>query len=624
MLNKQTVALVVIVLLVIGVGATIYYTLLYDKAPPLDRKKYHLECRENQCVKVEGEGQNECEVEEAECGIEDGDDEEFQFKPGDLNFVVILTDDQRADTIWAMPTVQKELVQKGFLFEKAFATTPLCCPSRSGLFTGFNAYNIQIMSNFPPKGGATEFLDTKTIAVELQRNGYETALMGKYLNDYFKTMAPYIPPGWDIFLDVEKGSWFNYDYVRGSSTSSASSTGQILHNTEYNTYFIRDEALKFIDDNTNKPFFLYWAPKAPHGPASAPPEDLDEFLDYKYDAPSLHETDISDKPEYVRNKKYEDEDDEKDKDREDFRIKQLQSIQAVDRSIQEIINKLEEKKILNKTVIIFASDNGYMWGEHGLWKKGQPYEESIHVPLIIRMPALQKGSTDEIVGMNIDIPTTVFWLAGIEKKTDGENLYELITTQDKKWRDGIVMQYWGNRPYNEGGKNKGTTDWAGYRTKSYKYVEYVTGEKEFYDLINDPYELENQVNNQAYNSKIQEFSKILEQNAGISLLESAPPQAQLESPYQYQFIAVWGKKPYKWYITDEEPYIGKKDVPAGVTCLKRLPEGLELTSDGKIKGTPTVKESCALIIAVEANSISPYTNTPHIYKIRLKMEVAHK
>ena len=556
-----------------------------------------------------------------------GGDEElpFRWEGEQLNFIIILTDDQRADTIWAMPNVQRELVEKGVTFTKAFATTPLCCPSRSGMLTGFNAYDTNIMSNFPPKGGATEFDDKNTIAVELQKKGYKTAMMGKYLNNYFEAMAPYIPPGWDIFLDVEKGSWFNYDYARGSSTSFSSSTGQILHNEIYNTYFIKDEALKFIENNANNPFFLYWAPKAPHGPATAPPEDLDKFLNFQYDSPSVQETDLSDKPEYVRNKREDvSQDDEDDSTELDFPIKQLQSIQAVDRSVKEIIEKLEEEKILNKTVIIFAGDNGYMWGEHGLWKKSQPYEESIHVPLVIRMPTVEKGSSEEIVGMNIDIPTTVFWLAGIEKKTDGENLYKLMTSQNKEWRDGIVMQYWGNRPFDEGSQNAGTTDWAGYRTKNYKYVEYVTGEKEFYDLINDPYELESQHNNPQYQNTMQEFSRILRENAGITLLESVPLEAPLNSPYEYQFKAVWGKKPYKWSITDEEPYLGNKEIPGGVTCLKRLPIGLSLTGDGRIIGTPETKEACALIIAVETNSISPYTNEPHIYKIRVKMQVAHR
>lgn len=555
----------------------------------------------------------------------DGGNEEppFHWNGERLNFIIILTDDQRADTIWAMPNVQRELVEKGFTFNKAFATTPLCCPSRSGLLTGFNAYDTHIMNNFPPKGGATAFDDTKTINLELKKQGYTTGLMGKYLNNYFEAMAPYIPPGWDTFVDVEKGNWFKYDYARGSSTLR-SSTGQILHSEVYNTYFIRDEALDFIEENSDRPFFLYWAPKAPHGPATAAPEDLDEFLDYEYDSPAIHEIDLSDKPEYVRNKEYSDEDDEGDSDHEDFPVKQLQSIQAVDRSIKEIIDKLEEEKILNKTVIIFVGDNGYMWGEHGMWKKGQPYEESIHVPLVIRMPTVEKGSTDEIVGMNIDIPTMILQLANIDKETDGKNLYPLMTQNNVAWREGLVLQYWGNRPFDLGSENAGTTDWAAWRTKEFKYVEYVTGEKEFYDLINDPYELESQHDNPAYESIMQKFSNILEEKAGITLLESVPPEAPLKSPYSYKFQAVWGKQPYKWYVTEEDPYAGNKDVPEGITCLKRLPIGLSLTQDGRITGTPTEKEACALIIAVETNSISPYTNKPHIYKIRVKMQVAHK
>jgi hypothetical protein len=125
-----------------------------------------------------------------------------------LNFIVILTDDQRWDTLWAMPIVQEKLMARGVTFTNAFVTTPLCCPFRASFLSGgFYAHNTGVLTNALPNGGVSRFHDEETIATILQGAGYKTALMGKYMNGYLK-IAPYIPPGWTKFIGLQGGAGF--------------------------------------------------------------------------------------------------------------------------------------------------------------------------------------------------------------------------------------------------------------------------------------------------------------------------------------------------------------------------------------------------------------------------------
>ena len=117
------------------------------------------------------------------------------FRP---NIVLVLTDDQRWDTVSAMPNVTNRLVRPGVDFRNAFASNPLCCPSRVSILTGRYSHSTGVFSNRPPHGGFASFRDRATIATRLRAAGYRTAYMGKYLNGYANNT--YVPPGWDRWL----------------------------------------------------------------------------------------------------------------------------------------------------------------------------------------------------------------------------------------------------------------------------------------------------------------------------------------------------------------------------------------------------------------------------------------
>jgi len=110
------------------------------------------------------------------------------------SIVLILTDDQRFDSLWAMQQTRRFVVGPGVKFQNGFVTDPLCCPSRASILTGAYPHTTGIYQNSPPDGGFADFNDTTTIATQLQAAGYRTDLVGKYFNGYAKTT--YVPPGW--------------------------------------------------------------------------------------------------------------------------------------------------------------------------------------------------------------------------------------------------------------------------------------------------------------------------------------------------------------------------------------------------------------------------------------------
>jgi N-acetylglucosamine-6-sulfatase len=351
-----------------------------------------------------------------------------------LNVVIIKTDDQRWDTLWAMPIVQEELVRHGVTFANAFVSTPLCCPERASFLAGgFYAHNTGVLNNTPPNGGVTRFLDRDTLPVRLQRAGYRTALIGKYLNNY-PSIQPYIPPGWTKFLYAAGGhDWMNYQITIGSSSPDAPSSGRSARVSQYVTDFIRDEAIQFLREAGSSPFFLYLTPIAPHTPAIPAPGDEGLFADYVYRGRGYKAGDLSTTP-YPQDAAATYDTAAQD----EFHRLQLQSLQAVDRMVGAIVQELKTLGQFDNTLLVFMSDNGYLWGEHWLSSKLHPYEESIRVPLVVVMPGVHPRVDNHLVVANLDVPTTIFAVAGMPRTdTDGHDLVPLLRNPRLPGREAI-------------------------------------------------------------------------------------------------------------------------------------------------------------------------------------------
>lgn len=527
-----------------------------------------------------------------------------------LNFVVIYTDDQRWDTLWAMQNIQNEFVEKGVNFENAFQTTPVCCPSRASILSGgFLPINTGVLTNGGYNGGASAFEDELNIGVLLQRKGYATGLFGKYLNHY-REIEPRVPPGWTKFVATDRHvNWFDYDIIEGSSTPDSAGTGSSSNGTQYLTDYFGNRAVQFIDEHADEKFFVYFAPTAPHKPATAAPGDETKFSDFTYSSPGTRESDLSDKPSFVQDGgSGVDEDDlEEGGDgktpNEDFFKNQLRSLLAVDRNVKKIIDKLAQEGLLDKTMIVFSSDNGLMWGEHGLYFKSKPYEESIRVPLIVRMPTVEKTTVSQIVSANLDIPTTILRLAGDETKTDGLDFYGLMKGVNIRWREGLAFQI-----FNQ-------DRWVAWRTDQYKYVKYENGETEFYDLLNDPHELESKHNSTAFRPLMDEFEEKLAPFVGLRIdtFSTNIPRANPTESYRAELKAYGGKPPYKWTIVDPQEERGSYQ------CFGRLPNGLAINDNGVISGIPIGSEDCFFGVRVTDNSVSAQNGNPQSDTIQIGM-----
>jgi N-acetylglucosamine-6-sulfatase len=401
------------------------------------------------------------------------------------NFVVINTDDQRSDTLSTMSNVRRLLAGHGVTFTDSFVTTSFCCPSRASLFTGQYSRHTGVYSDGPPHGGAPAFDDRSTIATWLHTAGYTTGLVGKYLNDYALAHGPtYIPPGWDTFdTMVSEPMPRYYDYTLNEN-------GALVHYgrtpEDYSTSVESSLATGFIDRTTG-PFFLYVAPAAPHAPAIPAPGDARAFPGLPaFSNPSVDEADVSDKPWAGRFGRL----GVKALGAVDsLRARMLASLRAVDRMVGAIVGALQVHGELGNTVIVYTSDNGYLWGEHRLTGKIWPYEPSIRVPLVIRTPWGGAARTDAHMALNIDTAPTLAQLAGVTPglKVDGKSLVPLLRAAHVPWRTSFVEEYLGPQWL----AKHIPPPFEAIRTERYLYVEYGNGWRELYDLAADPFELTN-------------------------------------------------------------------------------------------------------------------------------------
>jgi len=267
-----------------------------------------------------------------------------------------------------MPNTQLMIFDQGVTFSRGYITTPFCCPSRASILTGMYAHNHYVHVN-------EDKLYFPTVVEDLHKNGYYTGLVGKYLNSWKGEPRP----EFDYWVSFFGGTVPNY------YDPNLNVNGKWESKTGYITYLFQDYVIEFLDKATNqrKPFILLFAPNAPHAPYTPAKEDTALLADLAPNSlPNYNEEDISDKPLSISNRALLSE--EEKQDIEKVRRRQLLTLMALDRTIGEIMKKLEETGELDNTVIIFISDNGKHWGEHRMESKSTAYEESVKVPFALR------------------------------------------------------------------------------------------------------------------------------------------------------------------------------------------------------------------------------------------------
>jgi N-acetylglucosamine-6-sulfatase len=428
-------------------------------------------------------------------GCKRRDSQTLTAKP---NIIFILADDMRKDDLNYMPQTRALLEEHGMSFENAFVSNALCCPSRATIMRGQYSHNTGVWTNENSSIGGWQAYqrndnEEDNVATRLQALGYRTGLFGKYLNGYKHTTDR--PPGWDRwFAHVNGTNYYDYQINDDGTIKHYGSTS-----ADYEADVIADHAKTFIGTSAKAsvPFFAYVAPIAPHSeeglgkPVPAPRHE------HTYDGlkaprtPSFNEQDVSDKPSWIRKlPKLSAAQKAKIDDRHASRA---ESLQAVDDLVAGVVGKLSEEGVLGNTYIFFTSDNGEHEGEHGIkGDKWRPYEEDIHMPLVVRGPGIAAGSTTYKLALNTDYLPTFTDLAGVQRPpyVDGRSLGPVLEGNVTSWRNAILLEGTQNTTY--------APAYHGIRTVSTdttsterKYVEYQGTERELYDLGADPYELTN-------------------------------------------------------------------------------------------------------------------------------------
>jgi arylsulfatase A-like enzyme len=455
------------------------------------------------------------------------------------NIVVIVIDDLRWDEYSAgghpflkTPNIDR-LVREGASFSRAFHTTPLCSPNRAGILTGQYTSRHGIYGNI-----ARDRLSHRlhTFPQDLQRSGYHTGLVGKWHmgND------PTPRPGFDYWVSFRgQGEMFDPFLYEG---------GKLQKVSGYITDLLTDRALTFLSQAaaTDKPFCLYLGHKAVH-PDSIQRNDGSKDTSYPtkfLPAPrhlGLYEQATFPRPwaktppitvaqgsqmmmQVLRTKEtaaiVEEFGDALDHGTSDETIRRrAEMILAIDESVGAVYGALEKSGKLDDTVIVFMSDNGYFFGEHGLsLERRMPYEEAVRSPLIIRYPAMARpSSTISSLVSSIDVAPTVLEIAGVPvgKQVQGKSLVPLLKNPSSAVRKSVLMEYYSDDmtfPWmNE-------TDYKAIRTDRYKFIRWTQHPEfnELYDLESDPYEQENLLGKRGYAS----IEKTLQRQLGALVLES--------------------------------------------------------------------------------------------------------
>lgn len=443
------------------------------------------------------------------------------------NVLVVVTDDMRWDELRWMPNVRRFVQDRGLNWRNSFAPTPLCCPNRASFLTGQYAHNHQVWWHDAPWGYGA-FDDSNTMASSLQRAGYQTGYVGKYLNRYGidrprvnpgANPATYVPHGWNQWRGTPDATGLRERDRRAGGTyrywdMTVNVNGTLKgHQGAYGSKVVADESIKVINQltATGRPWYLQVNSVAPHhakrekGDPYLPTPARPRWVKGKFNAaiprgagvpPSGEpEADISDKepgtaslPPLT------------DADRNALRAVTRQRAEALfvlDGQLGRVFNRLAATGQLGSTIIAFTSDNGYLIGEHR-WRHGKnvAYEASYRVPLLMAGPGIPRG--DRVAPVStVDLTATIAdWTGAHVAGTDGRSLASDIGSSQGWTRAMLFEARNGGAPASPAFDGSRTI--MGIRTARYAYFRHSNGGVELFDMANDPNQLESVARSSEY------------------------------------------------------------------------------------------------------------------------------
>jgi N-acetylglucosamine-6-sulfatase len=435
------------------------------------------------------------------------------------NIVFILVDDLRWDELGCTghpfvktPNIDR-IAREGAMFRNAFVTTPLCSPSRASFLTGQYAHTHGIIDNVDRSAASRRL---STFPSTLHQSGYTSAFVGKWhMGNDDKPR-----PGFDRWVSFKgQGTYVDPDI---------NEDGKEIKSSGYTTDVLNNYAVEFIRRKHDRPFLVYLAHKAIHpevkqnDDGSVDLRAAERFIPAKRHERALAGKTIPRRPNYGRTP-----DGKRALQRQIGDLPALgpatvtsdeailgrqRTLLAIDEGVGEILKALKETGQLDNTVIVFTSDNGYFYGEHGLSvERRLAYEESIRLPLLMRYPKVIRPRTvrDEFA-LNIDLAPTLLDLAGVSipATMQGHSLVPLLSGSRPEWRSSFLIELYSDKVF----PRILQMGYQAVRNQRWKYIHYreLNGMDELYDLKNDPYELKNLIYDPQVRPALDEMKRELE------------------------------------------------------------------------------------------------------------------
>ncbi len=427
-----------------------------------------------------------------------------------MNIIFILSDDHRYDFMGftnAVPGLQTpgmdRLAKEGAHVKNAFVTTALCSPSRASILTGQYAHTHTVVDNSAPLPGNLVFFPQY-----LQKKGYKTAFMGKW---HMGNTGDMPQPGFDQWVSFE-GQGLYY-----GNTLNVNGKREKLDSNNYITDELTKRAISWMNTVKSNSFCMYLSHKGVHAefmpakrhqgkyknmpiisPASMYMTVTDSSRQFGTVTPPKTTVNYRDIPRWVREQRYSwhgvDYMYHGQIPFDEFYHLYLETLLAVDESIQQVIEWVDRNGLKDNTLIVYMGDNGFLFGEHGLIDKRNAYEESMRVPMLVWAPGMVKpNSVIPQMILNIDLAPTFLDIADIPRpaQMQGQSFLPLLREEKIAWRDKVFYEYYWEQAFPQ------TPTTFAVRTDKYKYIAYngIWDINELYDLENDPYEMNNLIRN---------------------------------------------------------------------------------------------------------------------------------